>query len=137
MSQDDAIRLDKVKDGLKNRYSGTFMVMPAQPPLFGKQVYLWLVAPSPDQARTEFMSSSSRAVPINGQGTGTERTEYVWSLIRTFVPKDIGPNAKSISVQDVLPLIENALSGGGPKLLESLDAAVAKSKTRIAAKSRS
>jgi hypothetical protein len=137
MSQSDAIRLARVKDGLKNRYSGTFMVMHAQPPLFGKQVYLWLVAPSPDQTRTGFMGSRPSAVPIDGQGTGTDRTEHVWSLIRTFVPKDIGPKAKSISVQDMLPLIENALSGGDPKLLESLDTAVAKSKTRIAAQSRS
>jgi hypothetical protein len=35
----------------------------------------------------------------------------LWGLVRTFVPKDLGPDAKTISVGDTLVLIESALNG--------------------------
>lgn len=58
----------------------------------------------------------------------------LWALVRTFVPKDIDQSAKSIRIGDALSLIENALNGSNPELLESLDTSVSKARSRIAAK---
>ena len=44
----------------------------------------------------------------------------LWGLVRTFVPKDLGPDAKTISVGDTLVLIESALNGQNEKIRESL-----------------
>ncbi len=60
----------------------------------------------------------------------------LWGLVRIFVPKDLGPDAKTISMQDVLSLIESALKGQNEKILESLDSNVAKTLSRIQSKSR-
>jgi len=137
MSQTDGLRLRaaRVNSDLHNRYSATFLVTTAKPPLSGAQVYLWLVAPPLSPSRDEFMSSRLTVLEKNGEEP--DLASYIWSLIRTFVPKDVGPNSASISVEDVIVLIEAALSGDNPKLLESLDKAVARSKTRIAAKIQS
>ena len=58
----------------------------------------------------------------------------LWALVRTFVPKDLDDTAKTIRIDDALSLIENALNGSNPKLLESLDASVSKARCRIASK---
>ena len=58
----------------------------------------------------------------------------LWALVRTFVPRDIDVSAKSIRIDDVLPLIESALNGSNVELLESLDASVSKARFRIRAK---
>jgi hypothetical protein len=55
----------------------------------------------------------------------------LWALVRTFVPKSLSAGAKGISLDDALKLIENALNGGDPNLLENLDSSVARAKSRI------
>jgi hypothetical protein len=58
----------------------------------------------------------------------------LWALVRTFVPKDLDQSAKSIRIGDALSLIENALNGSDPELLQSLDTSVSKARSRITAK---
>jgi hypothetical protein len=58
----------------------------------------------------------------------------LWALVRTFVPKDIDKTAKTIRIAQALSLIENALNGSNPELMESLDASVSKARSRITAK---
>src|SRR5580704_13930987 len=48
----------------------------------------------------------------------------LWALVRTFVPKDIDQQASGIRMNDALSLVENALNGSNPELLESLDLSV-------------
>jgi hypothetical protein len=59
----------------------------------------------------------------------------LWGLVRTFVPKDLGPEAKTIAISQALELIESALTGRDEKMLESLDSSVSKAKSRIFSKS--
>jgi hypothetical protein len=120
----------KVKSNLKSRYSSTFLITPAKTPLLFKQVYLWLVAVPSEHTRNDPVSSCFPAIEKNLPGI--ELTQYVWSLIHTFVPKNISPDATKISVSDVITMVDNALSGRDPKLLASLDTFVAKAKSRIA-----
>jgi hypothetical protein len=60
----------------------------------------------------------------------------LWALVRTFVPKDLASSTDTISLEDLLGLIENALLGIDPLLLASLDASVEKAKSRIANKTK-
>ena len=46
----------------------------------------------------------------------------LWGLVRTFVPKDLGPEVKTISISDSLTFMESALNGENEKLRENLDA---------------
>jgi hypothetical protein len=121
MSEDDTIQLRamKVMHGLQERYSEAFAISPAEPPDFGRRVYLWLISVLPN------IDSTSR--PAMG----------AWSLVRTFVPKNVSPSAAKIHPRDVIMLIDTALSGKNPELLASLDTSVAKAKARIANKKQS
>ncbi len=60
----------------------------------------------------------------------------LWSLVRTFVPKDF--NSEKIEISDVLSLIENALNGfeNEKPLLVSLDSTVKAARERISSKAR-
>ena len=60
----------------------------------------------------------------------------LWSLVRTFVPKDFG--SQEIEIGDVLALLENALNGSesGKPLLFSLDKSVEAARRRIAVKAK-
>jgi hypothetical protein len=58
----------------------------------------------------------------------------LWALVRTFVPKDIDQQASGIRMNDALSLVENALNGSNPELLESLDLSVTKARSRITEK---
>jgi len=71
--------------------------------------------------------------------TKEERTKidisgYVWSLVHTFTPTEVGKEVGRIYVSDVVALIDLALSGENPSLLTSLDGAVARAKSRLARK---
>jgi len=59
----------------------------------------------------------------------------LWGLVRTFVPKDLGTDVKTLTIWDALSLIESALNGKDEKMRESLDAAVANALSRISSKS--
>jgi hypothetical protein len=61
----------------------------------------------------------------------------LWGLVRTFVPKDLNKDAQTIGITDSLQLIEAALTGKNPKILESLEMAVPKALARIGEKSKS
>jgi len=58
----------------------------------------------------------------------------LWGLVRTLVPKDVSPEAKTITIADALGLVESALTGKNEKMLESLEVAVPKAKSRILTK---
>src|ERR1700730_3159871 len=60
----------------------------------------------------------------------------LWGLVRTFVPKDLGPETQTLSVNEALALIETALNGQNEKLRENIDTAVAKALSRIVTKSQ-
>lgn len=83
----------------------------------------------------ERYSESFAVVPGTGQRIHLFLVKVgLWALVRTFVPKDMGRAGETITLEDSLVLIENTLTEKNPELLESLDASVAKAKSRIANK---
>jgi len=136
MSGDDVdrFRAIRVKDELTSRYSGIFEVTPAKAPLDGKQVYLWLIAPPPTRSQLESSSSGLSASMTKEERTKIDISGYVWSLVHTFTPTEVGKEVGRIYVSDVVALIDLALSGENPSLLTSLDGAVARAKSRLARK---
>ncbi|MBI3859805.1 MAG: hypothetical protein HY296_06190 [Thaumarchaeota archaeon] len=112
-----------------------FAIMPGDEVDFGKRVYLWLVNPPSASIYVgkQIIHSCYQVFPKTGPNTDVDMVKYAWSLIHTFVPKELGPNVTTISCDDAVRLIEDALSGRDTKLLMSLDASVAKAQSRIAA----